>query len=417
MDINLTIFLYYVLIGLFLAFLIISIFYLFNRKVLSKLSLSLKLSVYISIYSLALMLTEFYLLDYFNSLILEENLQYLYLAGVFLAYILLCFFTFYINLYPLKKIEKSTKKLADGSKNTKIAVEGSKEFDKIQLNLNALEENNIENDEYEQRMKREYHKFVPKEFFEHLGKKDVFDLKLGESVQKDVAVLFIDIRHSYKTSETLSLEDNFKFINSYLSIVGEKVRNNNGFIDKFLGDGVLAVFLSEADALNCSTEISNCFENMNLVGVNEDKIRFGIGIHSGKVVIGVVGEKERQNLTIISDSVNLASKIENLNKIFKSNILFTKEVLNNLPRNFEINYRYVGTVSIDNFGVSLFENLDGYVGANKTAYLKTKNIFENAVRSFEEKEYNKARTLLINVLKENEDDNLAKFYLKKCKFK
>ena len=98
-----------------------------------------------------------------------------------------------------------------------------------------------------------------------------------------------------------------------------------------------------------------------------------------------------------------------------SNILFTKEVLNNLPKSFELNYRYVGTVNIDDYGVSVFENLDGFVGANKTAYLKTKLIFETAVRNFEEKNYKKARKLFIDVLKINDDDNLSKFYLKKCK--
>lgn len=384
---------------------------------MSKISLSLKLIVYIGIYSLSLMIIEFFLLNYFKTNFVKQNLQYLILAGIFLIYILFCFFTFYINLYPLKKIGKSTKKLADGSKNTKILVLGSKEFDEIQTNLFALEDKNEEIEEYKIKVKKDYDKFVPREFFTHLGKKEIYELKLGDNVQKDVTVLFIDIRHSYKTSESLSLEANFLFINHYLSIVGENIRKNNGFIDKFLGDGVLAVFTCEADALKCSTEISNAFENINLVGINEDKIKFGIGIHSGKVVIGIVGEKERLTPTIISDSVNLAHKIESLNKIFKSNILFTKEVLNNLPRNFEINYRYVGTVNIDDFGVSLFENLDGYVGANKTAYLKTKNMFESAVRNFEEKNYLKARTLFINVLKDNEDDNLAKFYLKKCKLK
>lgn len=384
---------------------------------MSKISLSLKLIVYIGIYSLSLMIIEFFLLNYFKNNLLEQNLQYLILAGVFLVYILFCFLTFYINLYPLKKIGKSTKKLADGSKNTKILVLGSKEFDEIQTNLFALEDKNEEIEEYKIKVKKDYDKFVPREFFTHLGKKEIYELQLGDNVQKDVTVLFIDIRHSYKTSESLSLEANFLFINHYLSIVGENIRKNNGFIDKFLGDGVLAVFTCEADALKCSTEISNAFENINLVGINEDKIKFGIGIHSGKVVIGIVGEKERLTPTIISDSVNLAHKIESLNKIFKSNILFTKEVLNNLPRNFEINYRYVGTVNIDDFGVSLFENLDGYVGANKTAYLKTKNMFESAVRYFEDKDYQKARTLFINILKENEDDNLAKFYLKKCKIK
>ena len=129
----------------------------------------------------------------------------------------------------------------------------------------------------------------------------------------------------------------------------------------------------------------------------------------------MVGEKERLTPTIISESVNLCYKIESLNKIFLSKILFTKEVLNNIDKSLELNYRYVGTASIDDIGVSLFENLDGYLGSNKTAFIKTKLIFETAVRKYEGKNYKEARKLFLDVLKLNEDDNLAKYYLKKCK--
>lgn len=395
---------------------ILTIFYLFNRKFLSKLNLSIKLSVYISIYTIALVIVFYYFFNYYSLNLVNQNIEYFSLTIIFIIYILLCFFTFYINLYPLKKIEIYTKKLKTGEKNS-VVVLGSKEFDKIQSNLFDLEQKNIIDNEYNQKLKKEYYKFIPKQFYDYLGKNEIFELKLGENVQKDVTVLFIDIRHSYKTSESLSLDDNFKFINGYLSIVGESVRNNNGFIDKFLGDGVLAVFLKESDAIKCSSEISNNFENINLVSIGSDKIKFGIGIHCGKVVIGVVGENERLTPTIISDSVNLAYKIQNLNKLFLSNILFTKEVLNNLPASFELNYRFVGTVNIDDYGVSLFENLDGYTGSNKTAFIKTKNLFETAVRHFENKEYETARNLFIKTLEQNEDDNLAKYYLKKCKIK
>ena len=68
-----------------------------------------------------------------------------------------------------------------------------------------------------------------------------------------------------------------------------------------------------------------------------------------------------------------------------------------------------------NIGESVFENLDGYLGSNKTQFIKTKLIFETAVRKFEEKNYKEARKLFLEVLKNNEDDSLAKFYLKKCK--
>lgn len=387
---------------------------MFNQKVLSKFNLSFKISVYIGIFTFALMVVEYLITDYFNVNILSPYNEYFMLSIAFIVYIFLVFLMLYINLYPIKKIEKSTEKLSRGS-DSNLVVIGSKEFNKIQENLQAIEDRNESLEEYRVKLKKEYYKFVPKEFYDYLGKSEVFELKLGENVLKDVAVLFIDIRHSFKTSETLSLEDNFKFINSYLSVVGESVRNNKGFIDKFLGDGVLAVFLTETDALNCSTEIAQKFENINLVSVGADKIKYGIGIHCGKVVIGIVGEKERLTPTIISNSVNLASKIENLNKLFLSKILFTKEVLNNLPRDYELNYRYVGTVDIDDIGESVFENLDGYLGSNKTQFIKTKLIFETAVRKFEEKNYKEARKLFLEVLKNNEDDSLAKFYLKKCK--
>ena len=395
-------------------FIFISLFYLFNQKVLSKFNLSFKISVYIGILTFALMVVEFLIIDYYDVNIMEARNQYFLLSISFIIYIFLVFLTLYINLYPIKKIEKNTRLLSRGKDNKNVIL-GSKEFEKIQENLQAIEDKNDQSEEYKSKLKNEYYKFVPKEFFEYLGKNEVFELKLGESVQKEVTVLFIDIKHSFRASETLSLEENFKFINNYLSVVGECVRNNKGFIDKFLGDGVLAVFLNETDALKCSTEIAQKFENINLVSIGNEKIKYGIGIHSGKVVIGIVGEKERLTPTIISDSVNLASKIEHLNRIFLSNILFTKEVLNNIPRDFELNYRYVGTVNIDDIGVSLFENLDGYAGSNKTAYIKTKLIFESAVRKFEEKDYKEARKLFLNVLKINEDDNLSKFYLKKCK--
>lgn len=406
---------YTILISLFVVFLLTTLFYAFNKKVLSKLTLSLKLCFYIAIYSIFLMITEYFVVDYFSNNYQISKYTNWVLCGVFIIYFLLVFLTLIINLHPLKNIEKNTKKLALGAKKLSLQIFGSKEFDNIEQNLNDIKIKGIFSEEYKLRLKQEYYKFVPREFYDYLGKDEVFELKLGENVQKDVTILFVDVRRSYKTSESLSLDDNFKFINNYLSIVGESVREHHGFIDKFLGDGVLAVFLNETDALDCSTLLANKFENINIVSLGEDKIKYGIGLHSGKVVIGIVGEKERLTPTIISDSVNLAYKIESLNKIFMSNILFTKDVLNNLPKNYEINYRYVGTVSIDNYGISVFENLDGFVGANKTAFLKTKLIFETAVRNFEEKNFKQARKLFIDVLKINEDDKLSKFYLKKCK--
>lgn len=415
MDANLVLLLYLILSAVFVLFLILMFLYLFNKNVLSKWNLSLKITAYISVYTISLIFGVNYVLTNYP---VEKNFfskQKIFLVGLVICYILIVFATLYINLYPIKKIINTTQNLVSNKELKEDLIYGSREFDNIQTNLDGIKNSFKENDDYNIKLKKEYYKFIPKEFYDYLGKKDVFELKLGENVQKDVCVLFVDIRHSYRTSETLSLDDNFKFINSYLCVVGECVKENRGFIDKFLGDGVLAVFLNERDAVSCSVELSKRFENINLVSIGEDKIRYGIGIHSGKVIIGIVGEKDRLSPTIISDSVNLAYKIESLNKIFLSKILFTKEVLNNLPREFEINYRYVGLVKIDDVSVSLFENLDAYYGVDKQLYIKTKSFFETAVRNYEDKNYKNAKKYFLKVLEINEEDNLAKFYLKKCK--
>ena len=278
MNINSVIYYYELLTAFYIMFIFISLFYLFNRKVLSKLNISLKITVYITLLTIVLMGVEFLIVDYFNFSYLNQNNQYWFLLICLLVYLILIFLVLYLNLYPIKRLKNGMKKLLN-NKHNDIVVLGSSEFDNIQTSLEQLENKLNLKDEYVLKLKKEYYKFVPKEFYTHLNKNDVFELKLGENVQKDVTVLFIDVRHSYKTSETLSLEENFKFINSYLSVVGECVRLNKGFIDKFLGDGVLAVFLSETDAIKCSNDISNKIENINLVSVGGDKIKYGIGIH------------------------------------------------------------------------------------------------------------------------------------------
>lgn len=412
MESSTLILLYLILSGISSIFFSTMFFYIFNKKVLSKLKISIKLLIYSTLLSIIFAFLEYEILTNINLGNIYNNIWALCL--IFVIYLFFMFVSFLINLQPIKKIQLNLEKLSNGTKFVSKKVQGSSEFNEIQQNLTSLAQMNINNEEYKLKLKKEYYKFIPKQFYDYLNKQEVFDLTLGTNIQKDVCILFCDIRNSLKTSETLSLDDNFKFINSYLTIVGECVRKNNGFIDKFLGDGVLAVFLSETDCLNASTQISNNFENQNLVSTN-DKIHFGIGIHSGKAVIGIVGDKERLNPTIISENVNLASKIETLNKVFKTRVLFSKETLNNLPKSYEINYRYIGTINIDNSEyVSLFENLDAFVGANKQILIKTKNMFEMAVRNFESKDYSKARNLFIKILEENDDDNLSRFYLKKC---
>ncbi len=129
-----------------------------------------------------------------------------------------------------------------------------------------------------------YSRFVPNEFIRLLGHESILDVKLGDHVKKEMAILFSDIRSFTTLSEQMSPEENFAFINSYLKMVVPAIRNHNGFIDKYIGDAVMAVFHQQAeDALLAAIEMQKQVLHYNCDRVADGKvpIAIGTGIHVG----------------------------------------------------------------------------------------------------------------------------------------
>jgi len=133
-------------------------------------------------------------------------------------------------------------------------------------------------------------KFVPVEFLENLGKKNFTQIKLGDQTEKEMTVLFSDIRNFTSISEKMTPKQNFHFINNYLSKMGPIVRKYGGFIDKFIGDAILALYYSPKDAILCAVEMQKELEKFNesYTHLNQELIEIGIGIHTGKVMMGVM---------------------------------------------------------------------------------------------------------------------------------
>ena len=123
-------------------------------------------------------------------------------------------------------------------------------------------------------------------------------------------------------------EENFKFVNSYLNNIGPLIRKNNGYIDKFMGDGVMALFkTSEKDAIIAAIEMHKSLNSYNQKSsINgQDPIKIGIGINTGKMMLGTLGESNRMEGSVISDAVNIASRLESLTKVYKSDILISED--------------------------------------------------------------------------------------------
>lgn len=183
-------------------------------------------------------------------------------------------------------------------------------------------------------------RFVPREFLDSLGIASIRDVRVGEAVTTPMTVLFVDIRGFTSLSETLSVTDTFRFLNSYLSVVAPCITKHHGFIDKYIGDAVMALFPREAaDAVRAATEIVSSLTTLE--GVN---VTVGIGIHSGEVMLGTVGSAERLDTTVIGDTVNLAARLEELTKELPWNIIISDDVLRML--NGTDSLTSIGEVSI-----------------------------------------------------------------------
>lgn len=177
-------------------------------------------------------------------------------------------------------------------------------------------------------------RFVPTEFLQLLNRKNIHEVGLGDHTEQEMTILFADIRNFTGISETLSPAENFSFINDYLSVMGPIIRENNGFIDKYIGDAILALFFKPADAARAAVAMHDMLQRFNAQFIDGifPEIRIGIGIHTGRIMLGTIGEVRRMENTVISDTVNAASRIESMTKKLAAGILLSGEALAQIPK-------------------------------------------------------------------------------------
>lgn len=343
-----------------------------------------------------------------------NNLLWAGLATI--VYLILVFVIIVFACRPLSKVENITQKLGDGRmKYDDFKVGGGKQFTEIEHSLNKINYNYKEKENKLRQTNLETQKFIPKQFFKFLGKSSIEELELGNQVKKTATTLFCDLKSSTNISRSLSLEENFNYINSYLKVVAPLIRRFDGFIDKYLGDGVLAVFSKPQDAIECAHAILKAIEVKNKSQKELPAIDARISINTGDVIFGIVGDEERKSPTIISDAVNLASKMEEINLYIGTKLLISKQSLNDLPQNFEFDYRYTGALSLDDGGqIPLFESLNYYPKNKKEKLKKLKNKFEEAVRTYNDKDYENAKEIFSYILHYVPDDKPSFVYFNKC---
>ncbi|MFZ5780618.1 MAG: adenylate/guanylate cyclase domain-containing protein [Pseudomonadota bacterium] len=164
-----------------------------------------------------------------------------------------------------------------------------------------------------------------------------------------VAVLFADIRGFTSISEGKLPYDVVFLLNRYFRATGQAIEAAGGQLDKFIGDGVMALFGLSSDprtacrqALDAARRMGQALEDLNegLSGDFEQPLRIGIGLHAGPTIVGEMGYRKATSLTAIGDTVNIASRLETLTKEFAVELVVSQELLDRAGADLGIHERH-----------------------------------------------------------------------------
>ncbi|GAB2182515.1 hypothetical protein DLREEDagrD3_27380 [Denitratisoma sp. agr-D3] len=264
-----------------------------------------------------------------------------------------------------------------------------------------------------------YDRFVPHQFLELLGKPSIVDVALGDHVEKELTLLFSDIRDFTTLSESILPAENFRFINSYLSTMEPVVARNAGIVDKFIGDGIMALFPGSADdAVRAGIEMLRQLAdyNMGRARAGYVPVRIGIGVNTGLVMMGTVGGHNRMDSTVIGDSVNLASRLEGLTKNYGIPLIISEHTFHSLADRSRYSIRFLDRLQVKGRyqAQSVYEVFDADPEPLWIAKKQTQKLFEEALAYFHMGHPELARPRLEDCLKVAPDDRVVRSYLDRC---
>lgn len=269
-----------------------------------------------------------------------------------------------------------------------------------------------------------FKRFVPTEFLLRLGREEIEQVVLGDASQEHMSVLFADIRSFTDLSENMTPEDNFNFLNDYLKQIGPNISNNGGFIDKYIGDAIMALFPGMRlnlghDAVAAAVGMMRQLKLLNMQRAESGLplIHIGIGIHSGPLTLGIIGFESRLESTVIGDSVNLASRLEGLTKYYEINIAISANTLSYLTMAEGFSIREVDTVQVKGKqeAVTVYEVFDADSKPMRLYKEATLVDYHEALDLYREQAWSDALALFQQLAQQApEPDKVVQIYIKRC---
>lgn len=176
--------------------------------------------------------------------------------------------------------------------------------------------------------------FVPEQLLGRIAPQGIESIQLGNVTEEELTILFCDIRGFTAIAESQEARETFEWLNAFFTKMNDCITSHGGFIDKYLGDAIMAVFdkpnSHAMDAIEAAVAMQETLQEFNASRHKynlESPVNIGTGINTGIGMIGTLGSDRRMDSTVIGDVVNTASRLENLTKIYGCQIIVSENAL------------------------------------------------------------------------------------------
>lgn len=277
------------------------------------------------------------------------------------------------------------------------------------------------------RLTQTFRKFVPKQFVDHFAKHGSSSLELGRADEDELAILFCDIRGFTGLSEKMSPQELMNFLNSYFLRMNDPIHQNGGFIDKFIGDAIMALFDrpegensdKAQDAIRAALDLRYAINiyNQHRSNSNYPPINIGIGIHFGPVIIGTVGSDDRMDTTVIGDSVNIAFRLEALAPLYQTDIVVSAATLDVAEAKAHFSFRVLDLVRVKGrrSPIEIYEIIDHLPIETQRLKLANSDLIAKGLRNRIKQNWPKALGYFEQARQINPHDSLVRHHLEQCK--
>jgi class 3 adenylate cyclase len=262
-------------------------------------------------------------------------------------------------------------------------------------------------------------RFVPSEFLESLNHRDIARVDLGENVAKRMSVMFADLRGFTPLAERLDPRSVIEILNRFFAGMEQAIAEAGGFIDSFAGDEIKVLFDTAPEAaVRGGIAMWRRLDELNLgaAQLGQPALNMGVGVNSGPVVLGTVGSRNRIQCSVLGDTVNLASRIEQLTKVYGARLLISEQTYLGIAEPGAFSVRLVDRVAVKGrvVAVGLYDVIDADGPARRGAKEGTRPLLQSAIERYTARDFGAARAAFARMLELDPGDPVPALFLERC---